>query len=100
MKNRPGISKKERPQVVLSFSYYFCLMSSYFILRPVRDEMGIQAGIENMQWLFTGTFLSMLLLVPVFGLLTMKIPRNKLIPAIYTFFSLNILAFYLAFQLV
>lgn len=80
-----------------SFLYFFSLMSSYFILRPVRDEMGIQAGINNMQWLFTGTFIAMLLIVPVFGYLMKKFSREKLIPGIYVFFSLNILAFYFLF---
>lgn len=61
--------------------------------------MGIRAGLENMQWLFTGTFVSMLLLVPLFALLTKAIARNILIPSIYIFFALNILAFYFAFHL-
>lgn len=93
-----NISNEERRPVALSFSYYFCLMSAYFILRPVRDEMGIQGGIENLQWLFTGTFASALLLAPIFGFLTRKISRDKLIPGIYVFFSLNILAFYITFR--
>ena len=40
-----------------SFAYFFCLLCGYYILRPVRDEMGIQAGVDQLQWLFTGTFL-------------------------------------------
>ncbi len=84
--------------MVFSFCYFFFLMSGYFIMRPVRDEMGIQAGVENMQWLFTGTFIAMLAIVPVFGLLIRKVRRDRLIPGIYLFFVLNILGFYLAFQ--
>ncbi len=93
-----NVSDKEWKPVIYSFLYFFCLMSSYFILRPVRDEMGIQAGVENMQWLFTGTFVVMLLVVPVFGYLLKKIKRTILIPGIYIFFSLNILLFYALFQ--
>jgi len=59
--------------------------------------MGIQGGIENLQWLFTGTFASALLLAPVFGFLTRRVSRDKLIPGIFVFFSLNIVAFYIAF---
>lgn len=69
------------------------------MLRPVRDEMGIQAGVENMQWLFTGTFLVMLAVVPLFGYLLKKVPRRTLIPAIYLFFSLQIITFYLIFKM-
>ncbi|MEP1094686.1 MAG: MFS transporter [Cyclobacteriaceae bacterium] len=98
LKNILNISNHEWRPVVFSFCYYFCLMGGYFTLRPIRDEMGIQAGVENMQWLFTGTFVIMLLLVPLFGFLTKKVSRNRLVPAIYIFFALNILAFYIAFQ--
>ena len=93
-----NILDEERKATWYSFFYFFFLMSSYFILRPVRDEMGIQAGVENMQWLFTGTFLIMLGIVPVFGYLVQRVPRNKLILGIYFFFTMNILAFYLAFS--
>ncbi len=95
-----NITTGEWPLVANSFLYHLCLMSGYFILRPVRDEMGIRAGVENMQWLFTGTFVAMLLLVPVFAYLTGKVSRKRLIPLIYLFFALNILTFYFAFQFV
>ncbi|SNT20523.1 ATP:ADP antiporter, AAA family [Ekhidna lutea] len=92
-----NISSGELKPVMASFFYFFFLMSSYFILRPVRDEMGIQAGVENMQWLFTGTFITMLLIVPVFGYLMKRYQRQKLIPGIYIFFCFNILVFYVLF---
>jgi ATP:ADP antiporter, AAA family len=81
-----------------SFGYFFCLLCAYYILRPVRDEMGIQAGIDNLQWLFTGTFLAMLAVVPVFGWISSRIPRRKLLPIIYLFFAINLLAFFAAFE--
>lgn len=93
-----NIADSEWRSTAYSFLYFFFLMSSYFILRPVRDEMGIAAGIENMQWLFTGTFIVMLLLVPLFGYLVKMVPRRILIPRIYLFFALNILLYYFAFR--
>ena len=50
-----------------SFAYFFCLLASYYILRPLRDEMGVAGGVRNLHWLFTATFLVMLAAVPVFG---------------------------------
>ena len=50
-----------------SFAYFFTLLCSYYVIRPVRDEMGIQVGISNLPWLFSGTFLAMLAAVPLFG---------------------------------
>ncbi len=92
-----NIANEEWNLAVASFFYFFFMMSSYFILRPLRDEMGIRAGVENMQWLFTGTFGTMLLIVPIFGYMINKYPRQKLVPGIYIFFCLNILTFYFLF---
>ena len=92
------IAPKERKSVLLSFFFFFSLLCSYFILRPIRDEMGIQNGAENMQWLFTGTFLAMLVIVPVFALLNRMFNPSKLLLSCYTFFILNILCFYIMFR--
>lgn len=81
-----------------SFSYFFALLCSYYIIRPLRDEMGVAGGVENLQWLFTGTFLIMLAAVPVFGWLTSRFRRSQFMPAIYLFFILNLVGFYLLFQ--
>jgi AAA family ATP:ADP antiporter len=82
-----------------SFAYFFCLLCSYYILRPLRDEMGIIGGVENLQWLFTATFVVMLAIVPLFGRVSARYPRRKLLPGIYLFFILNLLLFYLLFSL-
>ncbi len=82
----------------LSFAYFFCLLCGYYILRPVRDEMGIQGGIENLHWVFTGTFLVMLVAVPAFGVAAARLPRHRLLPWVYYFFILNLLAFFVLFQ--
>jgi AAA family ATP:ADP antiporter len=92
------IAPGEGRGVFWSFIYFFSLLSSYYILRPIRDEMGIVAGIENMQWLFTGTFLAMLLVVPIFGLITTKLQRKQFLPYVYIFFIINLLFFYLSFK--
>src|SRR3970282_1070181 len=39
-----------------SFAYFFCLLAGYYVLRPLRDEMGIAGGVPNLPWLFTATF--------------------------------------------
>ena len=77
-----------------AFVYFFCLLSSYYILRPLRDEMGVAAGVQNLQWLFTGTFFVMLAAMPLFGALVSRVPRRKFIPWTYRFFVANILIFF------
>lgn len=92
------VNKNEVRALFLSFAYFFCLLCSYYILRPIRDEMGIQGGVENLQWLFTGTFVVMLLAVPLFGAAVARFQRSRLVPVVYYFFILNLFAFFLLFR--
>jgi len=78
-----------------SFAYFFFLLAAYYVLRPVRDEMGIAGGVKNLPWLFTATFVVMLAVVPVFGAMVARIPRRRFIPLVYHFFVANILIFWL-----
>ena len=84
--------------VFWSFLYFFFLLGSYYILRPVRDEMGVTTGVDRMQWLFTGTFIAMLVVVPFFGWITSRYRRRRFLLAVYGFFIINILLFYLLFE--
>ncbi len=88
---RPG----EVRALCWSFAYFFFLLAAYYVLRPVRDEMGIASGIKNLPWLFTATFFVMLAVVPVFGAIVARLPRRRFIPLVYHFFAANILIFWL-----
>jgi len=89
-----AVRKTELPALGWSFLYFFCLLCGYYVLRPVRDEMGIAGGIENLPWLFTGTFAAMLAMVPLFGWVTTRFPRRVMLPAVYAFFIANLLIFF------
>ncbi|WP_301102109.1 hypothetical protein [Propionivibrio sp.] len=88
---RPG----EISALLWSFAYFFCLLAGYYILRPLRDEMGIAGGVRNLQWLFTATFIVMLGAVPLFGAVVALLPRRRFIPLVYHFFVANIVLFWL-----
>ncbi|MDH5327318.1 MAG: MFS transporter [Gammaproteobacteria bacterium] len=88
------IHPQERRAVAWSFLYFFCLLCSYYIIRPIRDEMGVQGGVDQLQWLFSATFVVMLAVVPLFGWLCSRFPRKRLLPVAYYFFCLNILLFF------
>ena len=83
----------ELPAVAWAFAYFFLLLCSYYILRPVRDALAVEAGAQTLQWLFTATFVAMLALVPLFGWLSARLPRARLLPVVYGFFTLNLLLF-------
>ena len=56
--------------------------------------MGIQGGVDKLQWLFSATFVAMLVAVPFFGFLSSRFPRQRLIPFVYFFFAANLLLFF------
>lgn len=86
---------QERAAALWSFFYFFSLLAGYYVLRPLRDEMGISGGVDNLPWLFTATFVSLLLIQPLYGYLVAKLPRRRLITTIYHFFVANIALFWL-----
>ena len=76
-----------------AFAYFFLLLCSYYVLRPVRDSLAVEIGAQGLRWLFTATFVTMLALVPLFGWLCARLSRARLLPVVYAFFSLNLLLF-------
>ena len=91
---RPG----EERAVGLAFLYFFLLLCSYYLLRPLRDAMAPVAGFQNLAWLFTATFVVMLALAPFFGMLVSRVRKQFLLPVTYSFFAFNLLTFYLLFK--
>ena len=70
-------------RIALPFATFFCVLCGYFVLRPVRDEIGVRAGVEQLPWLFTGTFVATLLLVPLFGWIVSRVKRRAIAAATY-----------------
>ena len=94
LRAKPG----EESAVGLAFAYFFMLLCAYYLLRPVRDAMAISAGLENLRWLYTGTFVSMMVLSPLFGVLVSRVRKQFLLPITNLFFASNLLVYYLLFK--
>jgi AAA family ATP:ADP antiporter len=88
------VEQGELRALVLSFAYFFFLLASFSVLRPVRDAMAAASGVDNLPWLFTGTFVTMLVVAPLFALLTRRFPRRVFLPVTYRVFAAMMLAFY------
>jgi AAA family ATP:ADP antiporter len=84
--------------VLWSFLYFFCLLTGYYILRPLRDEMGVTGGTRNLPWLFTATFVALLATAPLLAAVVAKLPRPRFIPIVYLFFVANLLLFWVLLQ--
>lgn len=110
---------RESPPLLWSFLYFFCLLSGYYVLRPVREAMAASSDIEaifppgliaffagrgialnefTLQFIFTAVFLIMLLLQPVYGWLVSRFARRVFLPVIYGFFIATLLLFHAMFD--
>jgi ATP:ADP antiporter, AAA family len=88
-------TSQERAAALWSFGYFFMLLASYYVLRPLRDQMGIAGGVRALPWLFTATFVTLLIAQPIYGVLVAKLSRARFIPIVYQFFVVNIALFWL-----
>ncbi len=85
---------RERSAALWSFAYFFTLLAGYYVLRPLRDQMGIAGGVKNLPWLFTATFVCLLAAQPLYGALVARLPRARFIPLVYHFFVANLALFW------
>lgn len=83
--------------VVLSFVFFFFLLGSYFILRPMRDAMGTIFGVEHLQELYTGTFIGTFALAPIYAAAAGRIKLSTLLPWVYGMIAISLLVFYALF---
>lgn len=92
------VQKEELRPVLTATAYGFCILLSYYILRPVRDEIS-SADRGNLQYLWTAVFFVMLLAVPLYSVAVSRFSRGVFIPLANRFFAANILAFFAVLQI-
>src|SRR5690606_34056422 len=93
------VGEDEAGAVVAGFAMFLLLFAGYFMLRPVRETMGIAGGVDNLQWLFTGTFVATLAAMPLFGWIAGRVQRRRILYWVYGFFAANLVLFAACFAL-
>jgi AAA family ATP:ADP antiporter len=83
--------------LLAAFTYHFLLFTAYYILRPIRDSMGVTGGVENLDDLFGWTLIGMIAAVPLFGWISGRFRRAQFLPWIYLFFAAQLIAFWALF---
>lgn len=86
---RPG----EGRTLVLASLAFFCLLTAYYVIRPVRDQLAGATGSTALPLFYTGTLIAMLAIAPLFGWLTVRLPRRALLGWSYGFFIVCLIAF-------
>lgn len=84
--------------VALAFVCNFVILASYYVVRPIRDDIGAAGGLENLPWMYTGTLVAMLVANAAFSKLVARFSRRRFIPIAYRFFIANLILFYFAMR--
>jgi ATP:ADP antiporter, AAA family len=80
------VDRREIPALIWSFVFFFCVLAGYYVIRPVREEMGVRIGREWLQTLFVVVFFIMLAVVPLFGWVVSRFEKRHIVPVVYAFF--------------
>ena len=81
-----------------AFASFFTLLAGYYVLRSLREEMGIRGGVDNLPWNFTATFGLMLVALPLYSRLVARVPRARAVPLVYRFFLVTLVGFWALFR--
>ena len=73
-----------RPSLLLRCgAFFFLILFSYFLLRSVREAMGVQRGMGDLRWLFVATLVAMGVVNLLFGKVVGVIARRAVVPAVF-----------------
>ena len=87
-----------RPQEIAltlgSFVTFALVLGCYYLIRPVRENIGAEASADERQFWFQLVFAVMLALVPLFGWIVTHLPRRLIVPGLYIFFGVVMVVFW------
>src|SRR3954452_13366646 len=84
----------------LAFIFNFVVLAGYYVLRPIRDEIGATSGVENLPWMYTFTLLGMIVANALFAAIVARMSRRRFIPIAYRFAIANLFIFFLLMRTV
>ncbi|MCG8466683.1 MAG: MFS transporter [Gemmatimonadetes bacterium] len=93
------VREGEMQALLLSAAYFFFVLSAWYVLRPIRDEMAVAGGVDNLPWMFLGTLVLMVIVNPPFAAIVVRFSRNRFVALSYRFFMLNLLVFFALWHL-
>jgi len=95
MSIKPDVRPGELRALFLAFAFHFVVLASYYVLRPIRDEIGAAGGLENLSWMFSATLVAMLVANAAFSAAVVRMSRRNFIPLAYRFLIATLMGFFL-----
>ena len=94
------VKPNEIRALLLGFLFNFFILAGYYILRPIREEIGASSGVENLPWMYTFTLIGMLIANTLFAAIVARMSRRKFLPIAYRFAIANLFIFFLLLRTV
>ena len=88
------VRPNELRALFLACLFNFVILGSYYVIRPIRDDIAAAGSLESLSWMFTGTLVAMLLANALFSAIVARLSRRKFLPLAYRFFIANLILFY------
>ena len=89
------LPKEDIGSLVKAFFFFYFVLCAWYSIRPVRNEMAVQAGLENLPGLLSIVLLIMLIANPIYSWVVSNIDRNRVVIYTYLFFVFNLICFFL-----
>ncbi|WP_133477349.1 NTP/NDP exchange transporter [Cognatilysobacter segetis] len=87
------VRRGEWPALLLSCVYFFCVLTAYYVIRPVREQLSAAVGSTQLPWFYAATFLVTLALTPLFAALVSRWRRRVMVPVVYGVFVACLIGF-------
>jgi ATP:ADP antiporter, AAA family len=94
------VRAEEVRALFLAFVFNFVVLGGYYVIRPIRDEIGADRGVENLPWMYTGTLIGMLVANALYAVIVVRMSRRRFIPIAYRFAIANLFVFFLLMRVV
>src|SRR5436305_8398446 len=93
------VRAEEVRALFLAFVFHFVVLAGYYVIRPIRDEIGADRGVENLPWMYTGTLVGMLVANALYAAIVARMSRRRFLPIAYRFAISNLVIFFLLMRL-
>lgn len=88
------VRRGEKIPVLLGSLFFFFVMAALMAVRPARETLGMDSGIEKVRWMFIGTAVVTLAVNPAFGWLVSRYRRISFISTTYAVFAVSLVGFW------
>lgn len=93
-----GVTREDARLALPAFGYFFFILCAYYIMHPIRDEMGLLLGKDYLPTLFRWSMLCVILANPIFSFLVNRTDRRQFMAITYRFFAANLVLFIVALK--